>query len=55
MQESITARPLRTTLEITIHRADGSIEELGVVGYWHRNPLRRLGFRIASLFRRVFR
>ena len=28
-----------------IIRADGSVEELGVVSYWHKNPVKRLWFR----------
>lgn len=30
------------TISAVITRADGTIEDLGVVSYWHRNPLRRL-------------
>jgi hypothetical protein len=29
-------------LEGRIIRADGTVEELGTLAYWHRNPLRRL-------------
>lgn len=29
-------------LEAVVIRADGTREDLGVVSYWHRNPLRRL-------------
>lgn len=29
------------SIEITITRADGTIERLGAVSYWHRNPLKR--------------
>lgn len=30
----------------TVIRADGSREELGVVSYWHRNPLMRWRYRL---------
>lgn len=30
-----------TTLSAVVTRADGTVENLGVVTYWHRNPLRR--------------
>lgn len=30
-----------SSIEAVIIRADGTREELGVVSYWHRNPLRR--------------
>lgn len=34
------------TMRAQIVRADGSIEDLGVVAYWHRNPLRRLLYKV---------
>ncbi|WP_156392856.1 hypothetical protein [Rhizobium sp. Root1220] len=37
-------REARITAVIT--RADGTVEELGTLTYWHRNPLRRLAWRI---------
>ena len=30
------------SIQATVIRADGSREELGVVSYWHKNPLKRL-------------
>ena len=36
----------QATIEAVVIRADGSREDLGVVSYWHRNPLRRLWWRI---------
>jgi hypothetical protein len=39
--------PLKqATIEAVVIRADGSREDLGVVSYWHKNPLRRLLWRI---------
>jgi hypothetical protein len=35
-------------LTITVTRADGSVENLGVVSYHHTNPLRRLWFRLTG-------
>lgn len=37
------------TLELTVIRADGRIEPLGIVSYWHRNPLKRLWWRVKKL------
>lgn len=34
--------------EIVVIRADGTREDLGVVSYYHRNPLRRLVWRIRN-------
>lgn len=36
----------QATIEITVLRASGAREELGVVSYWHRNPLKRLAWRL---------
>ena len=33
-------------LVATITRADGTVEELGVIDYWHQNPFKRLNWRI---------
>jgi len=33
-------------LVATIRRADGTIEELGVIDYWHKNPIKRIIWRI---------
>jgi hypothetical protein len=35
-----------TQITAVITRADGSVEYLGVVSYWHRNPLKRLFWRM---------
>jgi hypothetical protein len=40
------------TLEAVITRADGTVERLGVVSYWHRNPLKRWAWRLYQLWMR---
>ena len=35
--------------EAVVTRADGTVENLGVVSYWHRNPLRVLAWKISRL------
>ena len=39
------------TLSAVITRADGTIENLGVISYYHRNPLRMLLWKISRLLR----
>lgn len=39
-------KPRETTIEAVIIRANGDVEDLGVVAYWHRNPIRRLWWRV---------
>jgi len=34
------------SLEATIYRADGRVEHLGRISYWHKNPLRRAAWRL---------
>lgn len=36
------------SIDAVVIRADGTREELGTVAYWHRNPLRRLWWRITN-------
>ncbi len=38
----ISTKVREASISAVIIRADGTREELGVVSYWHRNPLRRL-------------
>lgn len=35
------AKAKEVSLEIVVTRADGTVENLGEVAYFHRNPLRR--------------
>lgn len=42
-----------TTLEATIIRADGRREHLGVIAFYHRNPLRRLAWRVSRWIRGI--
>lgn len=50
MNAPMTARgDLReATISATVTRADGTVENLGVVSYWHRNPIRRLWWRATN-------
>jgi len=38
-------------LEAVIIRKDGTREDLGVISYWNRNPLRRLHWHVAQWLR----
>jgi hypothetical protein len=35
------ARARKASITATVTRADGRVEELGTIAYWHRNPLLR--------------
>lgn len=35
------------SLTAVVTRADGTVEQLGVIAYYHKNPLRRLWWRAA--------
>jgi hypothetical protein len=35
-------------ISAVITRADGSIEDVGVVAYWHKNPLWRLWWAVCN-------
>lgn len=40
------------TISAVITRADGTIEDLGVVARWHKNPLVRLAWRVTDSLKR---
>lgn len=51
----IVPAPVRSSeISAVIIRADGTREDLGVISYWHRNPLKRGWFKIKQLFKRTF-
>jgi hypothetical protein len=43
---------LEASAEITVIRADGTIEKLGEVGYYHRNPWKRFAWKVRRMWRR---
>lgn len=44
MELNVNAKEVQ--LVATITKADGTVVELGVIDYWHTNPLKRLFWRI---------
>jgi hypothetical protein len=46
------AKPRMATIEATITRADGTVEHRGVVSYYHRNPLKRIWWRLKQIGRK---
>lgn len=48
---SIRQHAREQTVRAVITRADGRVEDLGVISYWHRNPVRRLVGRLLMAFR----
>lgn len=56
MSDEITTRPVRkATLEVTINRANGTKEHLGVIAGYHRNPIINLAMQIAIKTRGLIR
>ena len=49
---NVPAGAKQISVEASVIRADGSVEPLGVVAYWHQNPLKRLAFRTKQLLRK---
>jgi len=40
------AKVKQMEISAVITRADGTVENLGTIQYWHKNPLKRLLWRI---------
>lgn len=49
VQTNVPAR--EATIEMVVTRADGTVENLGVVSYWHKNPIKRLAWRVKQLLK----
>lgn len=50
---SATANARMVSMDAKIIRADGRVEELGTIAYWHRNPLKRMAWNLGRFVRRV--
>lgn len=43
------------SISAVITRADGRVENLGTISYFHKNPFKRLAFRARLFIKRLFR
>lgn len=51
---TVTGRKTKhAAIRAVVHRADGTVEDHGLISYYHRNPLRRLLWQLSRPFRRV--
>jgi hypothetical protein len=52
MSSVAVSSPAReATIEMIVTRANGTVENLGVVSYWHRNPLKRAIWHLRNLLK----
>lgn len=51
-QMLIKAGAKRVSLRAVVTRADGTVEDLGVVSYWHKNPLMRAWFHFKEFIKK---
>jgi hypothetical protein len=42
----VPSKTKEAQITAVITRADGTVEQLGVVSYWHKNPFKRILWRI---------
>ena len=45
-------RVRKVEIAAVVTRADGRVEDLGIISFWHRNPLRRMAWRIGKGLRK---
>lgn len=45
-QINVRQQVVERSLSAVITRADGTVEDLGVINYWHRAPTKRLLWRV---------
>lgn len=46
-----TSSVKESSIKAVVVRADGTIEDLGVISYWHKNPFKRLWFKVKKFFK----
>lgn len=42
----VPSKAKEASIHAVVTRADGTVEALGCISYWHKNPLRRLAWKI---------
>jgi hypothetical protein len=48
MPQNVNVGAKRMSLSAVVIRADGTREDLGIISYYHRNPLKRLWYRLTK-------
>lgn len=48
MDVQASDQPKMMSISAVVHRADGTEEDLGVISYWHQNPVKRLAFKVGQ-------
>jgi hypothetical protein len=48
-ENNVTSQPEKLQIDAVIIRADGTREDLGTVSYYHKNPLKRLAYRLKRI------
>jgi len=51
----IPTRVEEASISAVVTRADGSVKDLGVISYYHRNPLRRVWFNTIKTIKKLTR
>ena len=51
-KQSTNSKTKEISLSAVVIRADGTHEDLGIISYWHHNPLKRLLFIIKQRFKK---
>jgi hypothetical protein len=41
MSDQVAKGVVFTEVSAVVTRADGTVEDLGIVSYWHKNPIKR--------------
>jgi len=55
MQFDAKAKARKMTIEAVVTRADGTVENLGVISYWHKNPIYRWLWKAKCWIKSVWR
>lgn len=46
MEGNVLKQAKEASISAVVTRADGTVEHLGIISYWHKNPLRRMAWHV---------
>jgi hypothetical protein len=52
MSVKVPAGAKEQSISAVVTRSDGTVEDLGVISYWHKNPFKRLAWAVKQAFSR---
>jgi len=49
----VTQAACSASLRAVVTRSDGTVEDLGMIAYWNKNPFKRLAWRVYKFLKEI--